>query len=48
MLSWANLGATAIGIDISDVAIETATRKAVDADIAAEFRQADMFDLPED
>src|SRR5258705_6353495 len=48
VLSWANLGATAIGIDISDVAIDNARRKAAEAQIAAEFRQADMFDLPAD
>lgn len=48
VLSWANLGATAIGIDISDVAVEKAKRKADQAQIEAEFRQADMFDLPED
>ena len=48
VLSWANLGATAVGIDISDVAIESAKRKAADAAIAADFRQADIFDLPGD
>jgi 2-polyprenyl-3-methyl-5-hydroxy-6-metoxy-1,4-benzoquinol methylase len=48
VLSWANLGAIAIGTDISDVAIEMARSKASDAGIQAEFRQADMFDLPSD
>jgi 2-polyprenyl-3-methyl-5-hydroxy-6-metoxy-1,4-benzoquinol methylase len=48
VLSWANLGAAAIGIDISDVAIEIARCKAADAGIQADFRQADMFDLPAD
>ena len=48
VLSWANLGATAVGIDVSDVAIENAKRKAAEANIAADFRQADMFDLPAD
>ncbi len=48
VLSWANLGAAAIGTDISDVAIVNAQRKAADAGIAAEFRQADMFALPGD
>jgi 2-polyprenyl-3-methyl-5-hydroxy-6-metoxy-1,4-benzoquinol methylase len=38
VLSWANLGATAVGIDISDVAIETAKRKAAEAEITADFR----------
>jgi SAM-dependent methyltransferase len=48
VLSWANLGATAAGIDISDVAIANAKRKAAEAEIEADFRQADMFDLPVD
>lgn len=48
VLSWANLGATAIGIDISDVAISVARQKAAAAGISANFRQADMFDLPAD
>jgi 2-polyprenyl-3-methyl-5-hydroxy-6-metoxy-1,4-benzoquinol methylase len=48
ILSWANLGATAIGTDISDVAIERAREKATQANIQAEFRQADMYDLPAD
>jgi 2-polyprenyl-3-methyl-5-hydroxy-6-metoxy-1,4-benzoquinol methylase len=48
VLSWANLGAITIGTDISDVAIDMARRKAVEAGIQAEFRQADMFDLPPD
>ena len=48
VLSWANLGADAIGIDISDVAIEIARCKAADAGIQADLRQADMFDLPAD
>jgi SAM-dependent methyltransferase len=46
VLSWANLGADAIGADISDVAIGKARRKAADAGIRAEFHRADMFDLP--
>ena len=46
VLSWANLGADAIGADISDVAIGKARRKAIDAGIRAEFHRADMFDLP--
>ena len=48
VLSWANLGAIATGTDISDVAIQMARRKASDAAIQADFRQADMFDLPPD
>jgi SAM-dependent methyltransferase len=48
VLSWANLGAEAIGADISDVAIDKARSKAIDAGIRAEFRRADMFELPAD
>ena len=48
VLSWSNLGANATGIDISDVAIENARRKAAAAGVEADFRQADMFDLPAD
>ena len=48
VLSWANLGADAIGADISDVAIGKARRKAADAGIHAEFHRADMFELPPD
>jgi 2-polyprenyl-3-methyl-5-hydroxy-6-metoxy-1,4-benzoquinol methylase len=47
-LSWASLGATAIGVDISEVAITIAQQKATDAGIRADFRRADMFDLPPD
>jgi SAM-dependent methyltransferase len=46
VLSWANLGATAIGADISEVAIGKAVRKAAEAGVAAEFHCADMFALP--
>jgi 2-polyprenyl-3-methyl-5-hydroxy-6-metoxy-1,4-benzoquinol methylase len=48
VLSWANLGATATGVDISDVAIESARERATHAGIAATFHQADMLDLPGD
>ncbi|WP_344211631.1 class I SAM-dependent methyltransferase [Kribbella sancticallisti] len=48
VLSWANLGATATGIDISEVAIQLAQQKATAAGIDADFRQADMYDLPPD
>ena len=48
VLSWANLGARATGVDISDVAIEIAAARAADAGIAADFRRADMLDLPAD
>jgi SAM-dependent methyltransferase len=46
VLSWANLGARAIGVDISDAAIDTARRKAAEAGLDAEFHRADMFGLP--
>jgi SAM-dependent methyltransferase len=46
VLSWANLGATAMGADISDVAVEKARAKAANAGIHVEFHRADMFDLP--
>lgn len=46
VLSWARLGADAIGADISEVAIGKAVRKADEAGIRAEFHCADMFDLP--
>jgi SAM-dependent methyltransferase len=46
VLSWAALGAEAIGGDISEVAICKAVRKAEEAGSRAEFHCADMFDLP--
>lgn len=39
VLSWAVLGATAIGVDISDVAIATARARAAEAGLAADFRR---------
>jgi SAM-dependent methyltransferase len=48
VLSFANLGARATGVDISDVAVATARRRAAEAGITADFRQADMFRLPAD
>jgi SAM-dependent methyltransferase len=48
VLSWANLGAHATGVDISDVAIATATARAAAAGIAADFRRADMLTPPAD
>lgn len=46
VLSWANLGARAVGADISDAAVDRARRKAAEAGVDAEFHRADMFDLP--
>lgn len=48
VLSWANLGAKATGVDISDVAVEIARNRAADAGITAGFHTADMLDLPAD
>jgi SAM-dependent methyltransferase len=48
VLAWAGLGARATGVDISDVAIEIAVRRARQAKAAADFRCADMGDLPDD
>jgi SAM-dependent methyltransferase len=48
VLSWANLGAAATGIDISEVAIDTARERAAQAGLTAAFRRADMLDLPGD
>jgi 2-polyprenyl-3-methyl-5-hydroxy-6-metoxy-1,4-benzoquinol methylase len=47
-LSWAALGAEVTGVDISEVAVDLARTKADTAGIAADFRQADIFDLPAD
>ncbi|MBB4691047.1 class I SAM-dependent methyltransferase [Paractinoplanes abujensis] len=48
VLSWANLGARATGVDISDVAIADARERAAAAGIDADFRRADMLDPPGD
>ncbi|WP_350279959.1 class I SAM-dependent methyltransferase [Kribbella sp. HUAS MG21] len=45
-LSWANLGASVVGADISEVAIAMATEKSVAAGVPVEFVRADMLDLP--
>ncbi|MET7278577.1 methyltransferase domain-containing protein [Kribbella sp. NPDC005582] len=47
-LSWATLGASVTGIDISGVAIGLARAKSVEAGIPVDFRRADMFNLPAD
>ncbi|WP_405063116.1 methyltransferase domain-containing protein [Kribbella sp. NBC_01505] len=47
-LSWANLGASVTGVDISEVAIDLARAKSAEAGIEVDFRRADMFDLPAD
>jgi SAM-dependent methyltransferase len=43
-LSLAKLGATVTGVDISDTAIQFATRLAADSGIAATFVRADVYD----
>jgi len=47
-LSWANLGASVTGVDISPRQIELAHAKAAAAGIPAEFVAADVCALPED
>ncbi|MFG1990520.1 class I SAM-dependent methyltransferase [Actinoplanes sp. NPDC048988] len=48
VLSWSILGAHAVGVDISDVAIDRARARAAAAGVAADFRRADMLDPPAD
>lgn len=47
VLSWANLGAQATGVDLSDKQIALAKKKAKAAGIKAEFVAADLYTLPE-
>lgn len=47
-LSWANLGAHAVGVDFSPSSIAAAEEKARDAHIAADFIEADVGRLPEE
>lgn len=46
VLSWAQLGASATGVDISEVALEMAIEKSAAAGIPADFVRADMLALP--
>lgn len=46
-LSWANLGAEATGIDLSDEAIATARSLSEELQIPAEFICSNVYDLPE-
>lgn len=48
VISWALLGATAHGIDISTVHIEKARQKAAAVGISCDLRVGDMFNLPTD
>lgn len=45
-LSWARLGATVTGVDISDAAIERAHELAAEAGLSTRFMRADLYDLP--
>lgn len=45
-ISWAFLGASVTGVDISDVAIRTATQLAADTGADARFVVADLYELP--
>ena len=45
-LSWANLGATATGIDFSDEAIKAAKALSEQTGIAAEFVECDVYETP--
>ena len=45
-LSWARLGADAVGIDNSEVAIDIARRLSVDTGIQADFVCSDLYALP--
>jgi len=48
VVSWSMLGASAHGIDISQVHIDTAIAKAAAVGVTCDFRCADMFALPAD
>lgn len=47
-LSWAVLGAKAVGVDISDEQINLAQQKAREAGLDVDFHAADVFALPEE
>ncbi|MBP2353817.1 2-polyprenyl-3-methyl-5-hydroxy-6-metoxy-1,4-benzoquinol methylase [Kribbella aluminosa] len=47
VLSWARLGASVTGVDISEVALAMAIEKSAAAGISADFVRADMLALPE-
>ena len=46
-LSWARLGATVTGVDLSDAAIQRARELASESGLAGRFIQADVYQLPE-
>lgn len=45
-LSWARLGASVTGVDISDAAIEQARALAAATELPARFIRSDLYDLP--
>ena len=45
-LSWARLGATVTGVDISDRSIERANELAMQSGLTARFIRSDIYDLP--
>lgn len=45
-LSWAVAGASATGVDISDLQIAIAKEQAAEAQLAVQFVAADVYDLP--
>lgn len=47
-LSWAVLGATATGVDISDAQVALARQKAADAGLDVAFVAADIYDLSDE
>jgi SAM-dependent methyltransferase len=46
-LSWARLGAQVTGVDLSDVAIETARRLAQELALPAQFLACDLYEVPQ-
>jgi SAM-dependent methyltransferase len=46
-LSWANRGAEAYGVDISEKQVDLANQKAQEAGLPTRFFAADVYDLPE-
>ncbi len=46
-LSWARLGATVTGVDLSDESIRTARRLAKETGLSADFVESNLYDLPQ-
>jgi len=47
-LSWANAGARAFGVDISDAQIKIAVQKASDSRLPIQYRTANVYELPQE